>query len=123
MCKPSIAYLELYAVIIAIELWAYRLANVRIIIFCDNQSVVEMINKAASPCKKCMVLICIITFTTIRFNICFFARYIRTADNNRADTLSRLQLDRFWHYSDKKTEPDPTDLSKKLWPVNKIRLN
>ena len=62
----SIEYLELYALTVASELWAGRLQNRRVIIFCDNKSVVEMINKAVSSCKNYMVLIRLIALTSIK---------------------------------------------------------
>lgn len=64
-------------------------------ISCDNMSVVEMMNKAASPCKICMVLIHFITFTSIKHNVRFFARHMKTSENTLADALSRLQFKRF----------------------------
>ena len=41
---PSIGYLELYAVTVAVVLWIERFKNRRVAIFCDNMSVVNMIN-------------------------------------------------------------------------------
>ena len=47
--NPSIEYLELYALTVAIELWADKLQNKRVIILCDNQVVVEQTNKVNGP--------------------------------------------------------------------------
>lgn len=77
----------------AIQLWTYRLKNRRVVIHCDNQGVVAMINKGSSSCRKCMVLIRIITFTSMFYNTRFFARYMKSRDNTLADTLSRGQMD------------------------------
>ena len=38
--KPSINYLELYGVTVAILLWIHKYQNKNIILFCDNMSVV-----------------------------------------------------------------------------------
>ena len=43
-CDPSIEYLELYAVVMTIVNWLYRFKNQGIVLFCDNQAVVSMIN-------------------------------------------------------------------------------
>ena len=43
--KPSIAYLELYAVVATVLNWLDRFRNQRIILSCHNQGVVDMINK------------------------------------------------------------------------------
>ena len=46
--KPSIEFLELFALCAGILTWAESLKNRRIIIFCDNQAVVEMVNQTTS---------------------------------------------------------------------------
>ena len=45
--EPSIEYLELFAVTVGVLLWIEKFQNQRIYIFCDNMSVVHMINKIA----------------------------------------------------------------------------
>ena len=50
--EPSIEYLELYAVTIAVILWIWKFANQRITLFCDNMSIVHMINNMSSSSKK-----------------------------------------------------------------------
>ena len=55
--NPSIEYLELYALCVGIFTWSDHFQNQRIIIFCDNMSVVNMVNQTSSKCKNCMVLI------------------------------------------------------------------
>ena len=121
--RPSIEYLELFGVAVAIVLWADRLQNRRVVIFCDNQSVVQMINDAVSSCRNCMVLIRIITLTSIKFNVRFFARYVESADNTLADALSRGQFFRFWKNAGVGMNPFPTPLPQKLWPMEKLWIN
>ena len=43
-CNPSIEYLELFALTVAVLTWEEYLENDRIILFWDNASVVEMVN-------------------------------------------------------------------------------
>ena len=50
--NPSINYLELIAVTVAITMWIEKFSNSRIAVFCDNKSVCDMINDTASKCKK-----------------------------------------------------------------------
>ena len=59
-CHPSIEYLELFAVTAAVLTWIHQFRNKRIILFCNNQSVVDTINYTTTSCKNCMVLIRII---------------------------------------------------------------
>ena len=87
-CKPSIEYLELYEVVTACLAWLNPYANKRIILFCDNQSVLSMINNTTSSCKQCMVLIRILVLHCMKLNICVFARYVNTKLNRRSDMLS-----------------------------------
>ena len=55
--KPSIEYLELFALVAATLAWGVELRNCRVVMYCNNHSVISMINKTTSTCKNCMVLI------------------------------------------------------------------
>ena len=116
-CNPSITYLELYGVAIGILLWAKELKNKRVVLFCDNQSVVKIIKKASSPHVNCMVLIRIITFTSLKHNVSCFVRYVKSADNVLPDALSRNDMTRFWRIN---VEQVPQELPSKIWPIRKI---
>ena len=118
--NPSIEYLELYVVAVAIELWANKLQNKKVIIFCDNKSVVEMINNTESSCCHCMKLIRIITLKSISENVRFFAKYVKSAENVLADALSRIQLHRFRKFTPPMVNEHPTPLPSKLWPVTQL---
>ena len=56
-CQPSIAYLELFALTITVINWMGQYKNQRIVLFCDNKSVVYMVNTNTSNCKRCLKLI------------------------------------------------------------------
>ena len=66
--QPSIAYHELYAVAVGIYLWLHKFKNRTIILFCDNQGAVQMINQSTSNCKNCMVLIRLIVLESLKCN-------------------------------------------------------
>ena len=89
---PSIAYLELYELTIGILLWINRFRNRRIIVNCDNQATVQMINNTTASCRNCMVLIRMIVLECMIQNIQVFAKFVRTNDNSITDNLSRLQM-------------------------------
>ena len=93
--SPSIEYLELYTLTVGIVLWAPRLKNKRVIVFCDNQAVVQMVNKYTAGCINCMHLIRLIVFTSLKHNVRFFTKYVDTHQNVLADALSRQDLTRF----------------------------
>ena len=50
--EPSIEYLELYALTAGVLTWLERFRNRKIFLFCDNLSVVHMINNTSAKCKK-----------------------------------------------------------------------
>ena len=94
-CKPSINFLELYVLTIAIYVWGERFSNIPIIIYCDNMSVVHMVNNGTSKNTRCMKLLRIITLHTLIHNITIHVKYINTKENVFADSLSRLEYKRF----------------------------
>ena len=115
---PSIEYLELYTVVVAVLLWLKRFANRRIVIFVDNQAVVHMINKTSSSCHNCMVLIRILVLESMIQNVRVFAKYVRSKDNIRADLLSRMRINDFRKLGD--FDEMPTEVPQQLWPIEKI---
>ena len=119
-CSPSIEFLELFAVTVGIVLWAEALQNQRVVIFCDNKSVVEMINKTVSGCDKCMKLIRIITFMSLKHNVRFFAKYVKSADNILGDVLSRNSFSHFWKHAPKNADLFGTLTPEELLPLNKF---
>ena len=52
--NPSIEYLELYAVTVVIFNWIQQFSGKHVSLFCDNMSVVFMINNKTSSCKNCI---------------------------------------------------------------------
>ena len=85
---PSIEYLELYMVAVAVLKWIARFQNRQVILFCDNQSVISMINSNTSSCRNCMVLIRFIVMHSMVFNIRVYATYVKSKDNKYSDALS-----------------------------------
>ena len=92
---PSIEYLELFALTVGIINWIHRFKNRKIILFCDNISMVYMVNNSSVKCRNCMVLIHWITLVSIQNNVHMFARYVNTKDNGLADALSQGDFARF----------------------------
>ena len=118
---PSIAFLELYAVCIAVFTWAAELKNLRFSLYCDNQSVVNMINKTTSGCSKCMVLIGMLTLKSLEINTRIFAKYVSTKQNLLADVLSRQNLVKFKRdLQHLDMNEHPSQLPDELWPLSKF---
>ena len=118
---PSIEYLKLYALTAAVLVWLKCFKNSRITIFCDNQSVVAMINNTSSSCKNCMVLIRIIVLQSLLHNVRLFAQYIPSKENVISDLLSHLKFREFSILKDQlKLNDTPTPVSVDIWPMSKI---
>ena len=71
--EPSIEYLELFGVVAAVVQGIDRFQNRCIILFCDNESVVAMINKMTITCKNCMKLLRILILKGMIENVRIFA--------------------------------------------------
>ena len=121
--NPSIEYLELFALAAAVLAWISRFRNRRVFIFCDNMSVVHMINNSSSSCRNCMVPIRLITFETLCQNVRIFAKHVRSEDNGISDALSRLDFKRFRNLTaHKNLDAQPTEIPVKLLPIARIWL-
>ena len=120
--EPSIEYLELYGVAIAVLNWLHKFKNRNIALFCDNQAVVHMINNSSLSCRNYMVLIRLIVLEGLLHNTRVFAWYVGTKENGKADALSRLDFDRFWRLSEGCMNPLSTVVPSQLRPMHKIWL-
>ena len=117
-CEPSIEFLELFALCVEIFTWADRLSNKRILVFCDNQSVVEMINSTSSSCSKCMQLIRKLTLKSLKCNLRIFARHIMGKNNILPDLLSRMKIEKFKEIAlPAGYGTEPSCPSPELWPL------
>ena len=119
--SPSIEYLELFALTVSIFTWTDEkiINNCRVIIFCDNQAVVSMINNMSSNCPNCMHLLRLLVLSKLQKNRRIFAKYVSTKDNYLADSLSRLDLKRFRKLGPK-MNPHPDNISPEIWPASKL---
>ena len=121
--NPSINYLELFALTNAILTWSHKYANKKLILFCDNTSVIHMVNNTTSKCKNCMVLIRLIVLQCLTHNVRIKVKYIPSKENTLSDDLSRLKYKDFRKHAkiqghNFKGKPD--DISPLIWPMNKI---
>ena len=123
--KPSINYLELYAVCIGIINWIPKFKNNYVTIFCDNLSVVQMMNNNSSSCRNCMILIRIIVLWSLTHNVQVHVKHVPGKLNKFADSLSRLRYDEFRRHA-KKTDTrfnnTPDTVPSIIWPMQKIWL-
>ena len=122
--EPNIEYLELFAMTAGILAWIHRFSNSRIVLFCDNASVVCMVNNTTSSCKNCMELIRIITLVSLESNVRIFAKHVRGTDNYLSDCLSRLKIEQFLSATKhRQIDSEPTEVPHKIWPMSKIWID
>ncbi len=92
----SIAWLEMFPIVVAVALWGNMLKGKRIVLRCDNEAVVTIINKQSSKCSQIMKLVRFLVLQCLKHNVQFYARHVPGKENNVADSLSRFQMPRFW---------------------------
>ena len=117
--KPSIEFLELWALTAGVLSWIHRFKNRKIYLFCDNKTVRDAINRASSRCKNCMILIRLITLKSLLFNVRVYVKYVKSKDNILTDALSRGQMIRFRSHGQHMDE-NPTPILGDIWPLSKV---
>ena len=120
-CNPSIEDLELFALCAGVFIWSHKLANRQVVVACDNQSAVYMVNSTTSSCHNCMHLLRMLTLQSLRFNFRVYARHVRGIWNGASDALSRLKLNLFFNkFTQPQTKAEPEPLPRELWPLTRI---
>lgn len=87
----SIAVKELFPIVLALILWAHVLADKRLLVLCDNEAVVHVINNQTCKEKKIMSLVRTMTIALMRNNVILRAKHVPGKKNVIADALSRFQ--------------------------------
>ena len=79
--SPSIEFLELFALVAAVLAWGHspELTNTQVIIFCNNQATLHMVNGLGSSCGKCRKLTRILTLNNLQFNRRVFVKYVKSS--------------------------------------------
>ena len=113
----NIVILEMFPIVISVEIWANRLANKCVTFHTDNQALVEVINKKTTKDKKLLVLVRSLVLSCLKHNILFKAVHLPGLCNTSADALSRLQVDKFKSL-DQYAAAEPTIVPPHLLPEN-----
>ena len=74
--QTSMAFCELYPIVMACVLWGHQWSRLRIVFYCDNMSTVEITNKGRSKIPSIMKLMRM--------------KHIEGVKNNLADVLSQF---------------------------------
>ena len=67
-----------------------------------------------------MILVRILAYDCMIHNRKIFIRYIKLKENILADSLSRIDLKRFWKNALKHMKPTPENLPQDIWPLSKV---
>ena len=92
----SMAFLELYPIVVAALLWGSQWSKKRVLFWCDNEATVAIVKKGRSKCLQIMRLMRQFTWCACKYNFVFSAKHVPGRNNEISDALSRLQIDRFY---------------------------
>ena len=112
----NIAFLELFPIIVALEIWGYLWKNHQIFFRTDNQAVAEIINKQSSRDPNIMSLVRRLVIANMSFNVHFIARHIPGTENKIADLISRFQISRAMQL-EPRLNAHPTSVPPHLLPL------
>ena len=85
--SQSIAYKELFPIVLSCCIWRDRWRNLRVQFNCDNQSVVAIINSGTSRDSHIMKLVRELFLRAARLNFTITAKHVPGKDNGIADAL------------------------------------
>ena len=91
----SIAFQELFPIVVACSLWGHHWIRKRIVFYCDNMATVLVINKGRSKSASILKLMRRLVIIAATNNFAFTAVHIPGKFNIIADSLSRFQIHRF----------------------------
>nr|XP_033777770.1 uncharacterized protein LOC117349008 isoform X1 [Geotrypetes seraphini] len=91
----NITLLELFPLVVACELWADVFRNRRVVFWCDNLGVVEVVNRQAARCLAVNSLMRELVLRCLRLNLYMRARHVPGFQNGIADALSRFNFLQF----------------------------
>ena len=92
--KLHISALEILAVILCLKLWGKEFIGKRIVIYCDNQAVCQVINSGKTRCEFLQQSLREICFLAAINQFEIQAQFLEGSANKLADVLSRWHLDR-----------------------------
>lgn len=108
-----ITILELYPIVLAMELWGHLWANHCLVFHTDNIALIPILANNTSKDATIMVLVRRLVGLGIQFNILFKAVHVPGKDNVLADFLSRSQISKFRALSPL-SDPLPTTVPEHL---------
>ena len=112
----DITFLELFPVVIAVNIWGDLLRNKNILFHIDNKAVVCIINKKSSTSQKVMILVRKLVLACLKFNFYLKAEHIPGSQNCIADALSRFKFQKFMDLCPT-ADTQPSPIPAHLWTL------
>lgn len=105
--ETSMAFYELYPIVMACLLWGHTWERRRILFHCDNLATVDIISKGRSKVSSIMKLMRKMSLHAAKNNFTVHAQHLPGIQNIIADAISRYQMDKFRAVAPE-AEPCPT---------------
>lgn len=86
----SIAYKELFPVVVAAHLWGHKWSRQRVCFYLDNVSIAYVLNSRTSKDQPIMHLLRALLMAAARYNFSFEAKHLPGRENRVADARSRF---------------------------------
>lgn len=84
--------LELFPIVVALEMWGAKMSNHKIVFVSDNEATVYILNKLTSKDPIMMKLVRRLVLCAMKHNILFRCRHLSGRLNTLADSLSRFKF-------------------------------
>ena len=127
----SIAYRELFAILLAAPIWGHFWVKKHVLFCSDNDAVVHILNTRTSRVPCLIGLLHSLLFSTAHHRFFFSSQHVRGVKNQLADALSRFNWQEFWHLAPDAQPPKlladltspplnsrATPSDSRLWPFN-----
>lgn len=105
--------MELFPIVLAVEIWGVKMANHKLLILTDNTCTKDVVNKMSSKCSLTMRLLRRLVLAGLKYNIVLRAKHISGKSNLVADKLSRFEFQnarRWAPWLDYQSSPIPVNL-------------
>ena len=114
--QQSIAYKELFPVVVASFVWGTQWFRRHILFRSDNDAVVHILTSRTSKIPAIMQLLRHLLSAAARFNFTFTAQHLPGIHNNIADALSRFRWQEFRRLAPE-AQPLPVAVPHQLWEL------
>ncbi len=117
----NICFLELYPIVLMLEMFGEQLQQKKLLMFTDNMALVYILNSQTSKDPQIMKLVRRFVLLALKHNVLCKWKHVSTHDNILADPLSRMQVERFRRNAEElglQMEAQETKIPESLWPSN-----